>query len=223
MPRRVLRAAAARGPGRLRAAAAEGEVAFWRCANERAQAQAVAADVERLVAAERVSPGQVAVLVPCVSREGRRWPWRSRSARCPIVWSGETAFFRRAEIRDVLAWLRLLADPTDAPAVVRALARPPVELRSVDIARCTQIARRRKLDMVAALEAAIESPQVPPEARERIHAFLKLYRAGMAEIDSTRPDLYVHRLIDAPGAAAPAAVRRAVERRRAAAGTGAVR
>jgi DNA helicase-2/ATP-dependent DNA helicase PcrA len=112
---------------------------------------------------------------------------------------GETAFFRRAEVRDVLAWLRLLADPTDAAAVVRALARPPVELRSVDIARCTQIARRRKLDMVAALVAAIESPQVPPEARERIRGFLKLYRSGMATIDSTRPDLYVHRLIDRLG------------------------
>ena len=64
---------------------------------------------------------------------------------------GDAAFFQRAEIRDVLAWLRLLADPGDAGAVVRALARPPIELRSVDIARCTQIARRRKLDMVAAL------------------------------------------------------------------------
>ena len=99
---------------------------------------------------------------------------------------GEAAFFQRAEIRDVLAWLRLLADPRDAAAVVRALARPPIELRSVDIARCTQIARRRKLDMVAALAAATESPQVPPEARERIRVFLKLYRAGAAR-RSTRP------------------------------------
>ena len=112
---------------------------------------------------------------------------------------GEAAFFQRAEIRDVLAWLRLLADPTDAGAVVRALARPPIELRSVDIARCTQIARRRKLDMVAALAAAIESPQVPPEARERIRVFLKLYRAGTAAIDTSRPDLYVHRLIERLG------------------------
>ena len=112
---------------------------------------------------------------------------------------GEAAFFQRAEIRDVLAWLRLLADPSDAPAVVRALARPPIDLRSVDIARCTQIARRRKLDMVAALAAATESPQVPPEARERIRVFLKLYRAGAAAIDTTRPDLYVHRLIDRLG------------------------
>ncbi len=82
---------------------------------------------------------------------------------------------------------------------MRALARPPIELRSVDIARCTQIARRRKLDMVAALAAATESPQVPPEARERIRVFLKLYRSGAAAIDTTRPDLYVHRLIERLG------------------------
>src|SRR6185369_7184380 len=108
-------------------------------------------------------------------------------------------FFQRAEIRDVLAWLRLLADPSDAPAVVRALARPPIELRSVDLARCTQIARRRKLDMVAALAAATESPQLPPEARERILGFLKLYRSAAAALDTTRPDLFVHRLIERLG------------------------
>jgi superfamily I DNA/RNA helicase/RecB family exonuclease len=200
VPRRVLRAAGALvGLGSFEPASVEGEILFWRCANERAQAQAVAADVERLVAAERVSAGQIAVLVPSVAREGQAVAVALEERAVPHRVVGETAFFRRAEIRDVLAWLRLLADPTDAPAVVRALARPPVELRSVDIARCTQIARRRKLDMVAALEAAIEAPQVPPEARERINAFLKLYRAGMAEIDSTRPDLYVHRLIDRLG------------------------
>ncbi len=198
VPRRMLRAAAAVVKIECEPVAAEGEVAFWRCENERAQAQAVAADVERLVA-EGTRPGQIAVLVPTVSREGQAVAVALEERAVPHRVVGETAFFRRAEIRDVLAWLRLLADPTDAPAVVRALARPPVELRSVDIARCTQIARRRKLDMVAALVAAMESPQVPPEARERIRVFLKLYRAGMATIDSTRPDLYVHRLIDRLG------------------------
>ena len=199
VPRRVLRAASAAVPVSCEPASVEGEVAFWRCANERAQAQSIAADIERLIAAEGVSPGQIAVLVPVISREGQALAvaLEERAVAHRVV--GETAFFRRAEVRDVLAWLRLLADPTDAPAVVRALARPPVELRSVDIARCTQIARRRKLDMVAALVAAIESPQVPPEARERIRGFLKLYRAGMATIDSMRPDLYVHRLIDRLG------------------------
>ncbi|MGI8411369.1 MAG: ATP-dependent helicase [Solirubrobacteraceae bacterium] len=178
---------------------AGGKVEFWRAANDRAQAQSVAADIERLIAREEVAAGEIAVVVPVIAEEGHAVAvaLQERAIEHRIV--GEAAFFQRAEIRDVLAWLRLLADPSDAGAVVRALARPPIELRSVDIARCTQIARRRKLDMVAALAAATESPQVPPEARERIRIFLKLYRSGAAAIDTTRPDLYVHRLIDRLG------------------------
>ena len=91
--------------------------------------------------------------------------------------------------KDVVAWTRLLADPSDASAVVRALARPPIELRQVDLARVIQIARRRKLDIVAALASAIESPQVPPEARARIQRFLELHRAATAALDAARPDL----------------------------------
>ena len=102
----------------------------------------------------------------------------------PYRLAGAAAFFQRAEVRDLVAWLRLLIDPGDAGAVVRALARPPIELRSIDLARVTQIARRRKLDMVAALSAALESPQIPPEARDRIVGFLKLYRSAASALDS---------------------------------------
>ncbi len=178
---------------------AEGQVAYWRCANDRAQAQSVAADIERLIAREGVDPSRILVLVPDITREGHAAAVALEERAVPHRLIGQAAFFQRAEIRDVLAWLRLLADPSDAPAVVRALARPPIDLRSVDIARCTQIARRRKLDMVAALAAATESPQVPPEARERIRVFLKLFRLAAAAIDTARPDLYVHRLIDRLG------------------------
>jgi len=199
-PERVLQAAFAALPGvEPPAAVPGGEVVFWRCANERAQAQSVAADVERLIAREGVEPGRIAVLVPAIAHEGQAVAVALEERAVPHRLVGEAAFFHRAEVRDLLAWLRLLADPSDATAVVRALARPPIELRSVDIARCTQIARRRKLDMVAALAAATESPQVPPEARERIRVFLKLYRSAMAALDTTRPDLYVHRLIERLG------------------------
>ena len=167
--------------------------------NERAQAQTVAAEIERLVAREDVAPEDVCVLVRSVRNEGQAVAVALEERAVPHRLAGAAAFFQRAEVRDLLAWLRLLVDPGDAGAVVRALARPPVELRAIDIARCTQIARRRKLDMVAALGAALESPQIPPEARERIRTFFKLYRAASAALDSARPDLYVHRLIERLG------------------------
>jgi DNA helicase-2/ATP-dependent DNA helicase PcrA len=176
-----------------------GEVAFWRCANELTQAQAVAADIEHLVGHEGVAPERVAILVRSVGSEARLLAGALEERAVPYRVVGAAAFYERAEVRDVLAWLRLLNDPRDAGAVVRALARPPIELRSIDLARVIQIGRRRKLDMVSALRAAIESPQIPPEARERIHAFLKLHRSSLATLDTTRPDLFVHRLVERLG------------------------
>jgi DNA helicase-2/ATP-dependent DNA helicase PcrA len=110
---------------------------------------------------------------------------------------GASAFLERAEVRDVLAWMRLLVEPQDAAAVVRALARPPIELRQVDLARVIQVARRRKLDMVSALTAAIELPQVPPDARERIQRFLELHGAAAKALDAGRPDLLARVVVGA--------------------------
>jgi DNA helicase-2/ATP-dependent DNA helicase PcrA len=95
--------------------------------------------------------------------------------------------------------MRLLVDPQDASAVARALARPPVELRQVDLARVIQVARRRKLDLVVGVGAAIESPQVPPEARERIQRFAALHRSVEAELHELEPDPFLTRLIERLG------------------------
>jgi DNA helicase-2/ATP-dependent DNA helicase PcrA len=108
-------------------------------------------------------------------------------------------FLKRADVRDVLAWMRLLVDPQDAAAVVRALSRPPIELRQVELARVIQVARRRKLDLVLGLAAATESPHVPPEARERIQRFVELHRGAAAELDTVAPDVFIARLIERLG------------------------
>ena len=99
----------------------------------------------------------------------------------------------------MLAWMRLLVDPQDAAAVVRALSRPPIELRQVELARVIQVARRRKLDLVLGLVAATESPRVPPEARERIQRFVELHAGAAAELDSIAPDVFIARLIQRLG------------------------
>ncbi len=179
--------------------AREGAVRFWRCANERAQAQSTAAEIERLIAREAATPERIAVLVRSVETEGQAVAVSLEERAVPYRVVGAAAFFERTEVRDLLAWLRLLGDPSDASAVVRALSRPPIELRQLDLARCVQIAKRRKLDMVGGLVAATESPQITPEARERILSFLRLHRETLAAFDTARPDLFVERLIERLG------------------------
>ena len=177
----------------------ETTVRFWRCANERAEAQAVAREIEGRLASGESRPEEICVLTGASARESRLIAAALEERNVPFRSAGSAAFFGRPEVRDAIAWLRALADPTDSAAVVRALTRPPVELRSVDLARCTTIARRRKLDMISAVEAALESPQLPPPSRDRLRAFLKLYGAAAGAFDGLRADVFVRRLIERVG------------------------
>jgi DNA helicase-2/ATP-dependent DNA helicase PcrA len=174
------------------------ELSFWRCTNERAQAQATARAVEHLVAGG-TAPEEICVIVADSARQGGAIAAAMEERGIPFHLFGPAALFQRPEVRDAVAWLRVLADPDDSPAAARALTRPPVELRSGDLARLTTIARRRKQDMVAACEAALDSPQFQPEARERIGAFLKLYSGAAATMEERRADVFVRRLIEQVG------------------------
>ncbi|HET7455156.1 MAG TPA: ATP-dependent DNA helicase [Solirubrobacterales bacterium] len=173
-------------------------LSFWSCTNERAQAQATARAVEHLVAGG-TAPEEICVLVADPAQGGGAVAAAMEERGIPFHLFGPSALFQRPEVRDAIAWLRVLADPDDSSAAARALTRPPVELRSGDLARLTTIARRRKQDMVAACEAALDSPQFQPEARERIGAFLKLYAGAAAIMEERRADVFVRRLIEQVG------------------------
>jgi DNA helicase-2/ATP-dependent DNA helicase PcrA len=174
------------------------ELRFWSCANERAQAQAVAREVEHLLAAG-TEPEAICVLVADPVHDGGAVTAAMEERGISFHLAGPSALFQRPEVRDAIAWMRVLADPDDSPAAARALTRPPIELRPGDLARLTTIARRRKLDLVGGCEAALDSPQFQPEARERIQAFLRLYGAASAVMEERRADVFVRRLIENVG------------------------
>jgi len=195
------RAALGTGPhpeGTWEARGDEGSVRYWRPVSPRAEAQAVAREVEHQIASG-TPPEKLAIAVPDVNSQGVAIAGALSERGISSRLGGGAALFRQPEVRDTIAWLRALTDPTDARAVTRALMRPPTELRSLDLARLTQISKRRKLDMVSACEAALESPQMAPEARQRLEAFLNLYRAAAGALETRRPDAYVRRLIERIG------------------------
>src|SRR3954452_18441850 len=176
-----------------------GEGRFCRCRAERAEAQQVAAEAERLIATCGVAAEEICVLVPSVQTHGQVVGSALEERGVPFRVVGSAAYFQRAEVRAALAWLRRLAAPTDSGAVVRALTRPPVELRPVDVARLPQLSRRRKLDMVAGVVAALETPQLSPEGRDRAITFMRIYRSAARAYEEMPPDLFVHRLVERIG------------------------
>lgn len=171
------------------------EIRFWRCADELSQARDVAADIERLIGSRRVEPARIAVMVSSLESEGPPVAGALTERAIPHRLLGPRALFWREEARDVLAWMRVLLDPGDSPAAMRVLARPPVQLRHVELARVVQIARRRRLDMVAALRAGLEAPEIPPEARERIARFLAAHEQLRGALESLPADRFLEAVL----------------------------
>ena len=202
-PRRRAAPSSRRTPDRLdgagRGAARRATSRFWRCASERAQAQAAAAEIERLIRAG-ADPGRDrrARALGAQSR-ARRSPPRSRSAPSPTGSPAPRRFFERAEVKDVLAWLRLLVDPGDAGAVVRALVAPAgrAARRSTSRAACRSRAGA----------SSTWSPRSPPRPSRRRSRPRRASGSSASSSSTARsprswtraPDLFVHRLIDRLG------------------------
>jgi ATP-dependent DNA helicase Rep len=73
-----------------------------------------------------------------------------REHRIPYRVSGGTSFFDRAEVRDIVAYLRLLVNPDDDTAFLRVANVPRRELGTTTLERLGEYAARRGLTLFAA-------------------------------------------------------------------------
>jgi DNA helicase II / ATP-dependent DNA helicase PcrA len=131
--RRIVTAAAtlianneARLPKELRASRPGQKVELWLCPDGDTEASAIATEAERL-AATGIALRRIAVL--CRTNAIARPIAEALAARrLPHVVIGGRGFYDRLEVKDVIALLRVLRDPTDVVALARVLTRPPAGL-----------------------------------------------------------------------------------------------
>jgi len=109
-----------------------------------------------------------------------------RAMHIPYVVSGGISFFDRTEIKDIVAYLRLLANPDDDTAFLRVINTPRRSIGAATLEKLGQYATRRGVSMLAACgELALES-KVSKSAYRNLSMFADwLYRlAHRAEEES---------------------------------------
>lgn len=94
-----------------------------------------------------------------------------RAQNIPYTVSGGTSFFERAEIKDLVAYLRLIANPDDDPAFIRAVTTPKRGIGNSTLEKLASYAGTRNISL---FEAAFESPmeeQLPARQHEELITF----------------------------------------------------
>ena len=74
-----------------------------------------------------------------------------RQLRIPYSISGGQSFFDKAEVRDILAYMRLIANDDDDPAFIRAVTTPKRGVGQATLQQLGEFANSRKVSLFAAI------------------------------------------------------------------------
>jgi len=96
-----------------------------------------------------------------------------RAQRVPYTVSGGTSFFDKTEIKDITAYLRLIANSDDDPAFIRAITTPKRGIGNATLEKLGNYAGTRHVSLFeAAFEAQMEQ-LLPPRQYEELMTFCR--------------------------------------------------
>ncbi len=99
---------------------------------------------------------------------------------------GGTKFYDRKEVKDVLAYLRLLVNPSDSISLERIINFPPRAIGDTSMNRLRAFAREKNLALFEALEHGVKAGVQPKQsqAMKAFKALIERYRALASNMES---------------------------------------
>lgn len=148
------------------------------CRDPEAEAEWVVANLDARRFERRCAWRDFAILYRS-NHQARLFEQALRAQRIPYVLSGGQSYFERTEIRDAMAYLRLLLNEDDDPAFVRAITIPRRGVGAASLEALSRYAGSRHLSLFAALfETGAEHtvPAAPLAAMRQFAAFINRFR-----------------------------------------------
>ena len=203
---RVLRAANAliarnphEHPKTLWSDQADGErIRVWECRDGEHEAEKVAAEIFFQHESAQVPWNEFCILFRG-NHQSRPLEKALQLLRVPYHLTGGTAFLDRGEVKDALAWLRLLANPEDDAAFLRAVQAPNRGVGATTLAKLGELAREAHLPLARAAESVGLLKQLPARSANAIAGFTDLVRALRSDAARLPPNELVRALASRSG------------------------
>ena len=163
------------------------KIVTHRAADEHAEAAFVADTIEHLTAHEQRGHGDFAILYR-VNAQSRVLETMLVSRGLPYRVVGGLRFFDRAEIKDILSYLRVLYNPSDSVSLKRIINVPTRGIGPITLRHLEEAALERGMSLLDAARHAEAIPQLGSRAQGAIEQFCKLIdqlRATMASATVT--------------------------------------
>jgi DNA helicase-2/ATP-dependent DNA helicase PcrA len=191
---------AGRKPKNLWSDAGEGEPLVGYVADdEHDEARFVAEEVDRLTDKDMARPGDVAVFYR-TNAQSRVFEEVFIRVGLPYKVVGGVRFYERKEVKDALAYLRMLVNPADEISLRRILNVPKRGIGDRAEACVEALAQRDRLSFWEALRRAEEAPGIASRSLNCIRSFVEMVEELQSMVDAgERPDVVLEAVLDRSG------------------------
>ncbi len=119
-----------------------------------------------------------------------------QSQGIPYAISGGTSFFSRAEIKDTMAYLRLLVNPADDNAFLRIINTPRRQIGHTTLEKLGEYATRRHISLLAAIDELGLESDVPAANLQRLRQFKSWFNKVVRNCYQTDSVSALHEMLD---------------------------
>ncbi|WP_304639248.1 DNA helicase Rep [Pseudomonas sp.] len=141
-----------------------------RCRNEEAEAERVATDIQLRHMRDKHAWRDFAILYRG-NHQARLIELKLQHHQIPYHLSGGTSFFARQEVKDLMAYFRLLVNPDDDNALLRVINVPRREIGPATLEKLGNYANERDVSLFTACAELGLSEHLEPRYLERLQRF----------------------------------------------------
>lgn len=154
-----------------------GEKLRWvQLPDERAEAEFVGREIQKFLNRHHEYSFQDVAVFYRSHAQSRALEEIFRRLRVAYKIVGGVGFYERREIKDALAYLRVLVNPDDSISLLRIINVPARGIGKSTLDKVEAYAQERKLSLFAGLRKMLEegAPELPPSAKKKLFDFVKL-------------------------------------------------
>jgi DNA helicase-2/ATP-dependent DNA helicase PcrA len=130
----------------------EGElIELYQCETEKDEANLVVKKIKELISGGEYSLGDIAIFYR-TNAQSLEFENALRRENINYVVVGGLSFYKRKEVKDVLAYLRLLINPDDNEAFVRIINEPPRGIGKTTLTHLLNYSRENRISLFKSLE-----------------------------------------------------------------------
>ena len=157
-------------------------------ANETDEARGITDEIKHLTGRGSLTYNDIAVFYR-TNAQSRSFEESCRRSRIPYRLIGSVRFYDRKEVKDVLAYLKLLVNPADTISLLRVVNLPARGVGKTALDHVMAYARQKEMPLYDALLSCEQVPEITNTARRGIKEFLDLLESVKADLFSGTPEI----------------------------------